>query len=42
MRPHKPWQNSSGCNDLTAYTATKPTVEERRVSAFCGVRANSG
>lgn len=32
--PKKPWQNSSGCNDLTAYTATKPTVEERRVSAF--------
>ena len=30
----KSWQNKSGCNDFTAFTATKPTVEERRVSAF--------
>lgn len=30
---HKPWQNSSGCNDPTAYAATKPlTVEEQRLS----------
>ena len=29
----KPWQNSSGCNDPTAYAATKPlTVEEQRLS----------
>ena len=29
----KPWQNSSGCNDPTAYAAMKPlTVEEQRLS----------
>jgi hypothetical protein len=27
----KPWQNSSGCNDPTAYAATKPTEEEIQV-----------
>ena len=29
----KPWQNKSGCNDPTAYAATKPiSDEEQRVS----------
>lgn len=28
----KPWQNSSGCNDPTAYAATRPTEEEIQVS----------
>lgn len=29
----KPWENKSGCNDPTAYAATKPiTEEEQRVS----------
>lgn len=28
----KPWQNSSGCNDPTAYAATRPTAEEIEVS----------
>ena len=29
----KPWQNSSGCNDPTAYAATKPlTAEELRMT----------
>lgn len=29
----KPWQNSSGCNDPTAYAATKPlTAEEQRLA----------
>lgn len=27
----KPWQNSSGCNDPTAYAATRPTEEEIQV-----------
>ena len=27
----KPWENSSGCKDLTAYAACKPTQEEIRV-----------
>jgi hypothetical protein len=27
----KPWQNNSGCNDPTAYAATKPTEEEIQV-----------
>ena len=26
----KPWQNSSGCNDPTAYAATKPITEEEK------------
>ena len=30
----KPWQNKSGLPGPTAYTATKPNMEERRVSAF--------
>ena len=29
----KPWENSSGCADPTAYAATKPIIkEEERVS----------
>lgn len=28
----KPWENSSGCNDPTAYAATRPTEEEIQVS----------
>lgn len=32
MAANKPWQNSSGCNDPTAYAATRPTEEEIRVS----------
>ena len=32
MGTNKPWQNSSGCNDPTAYAATKPlAVEEQRM-----------
>ena len=31
MTPY-PWQNSSGCNDPTAYAATRPTDEEIQVS----------
>ena len=27
----KPWQNSSGCNDPTAYAATKPITEEEKL-----------
>lgn len=27
---NKPWQNSSGCNDPTAYAATKPITEEEQ------------
>ena len=27
----KPWQNSSGCTDPTAYAATRPTEEEIQV-----------
>ena len=27
----KPWQNQSGCNDPTAYAATRPTEEEIQV-----------
>lgn len=26
----KPWQNSSGCNDPTAYAATRPISEEEQ------------
>lgn len=26
----KPWQNRSGCNDPTAYTAEKPITEEEQ------------
>lgn len=26
----KPWQNASGCNDPTAYAATKPITEEEK------------
>ena len=30
---NKPWQNSSGCNDPTAYAATKPlTAEEQKLA----------
>lgn len=28
----KPYQNKSGCNDFTAYMATRPTEEEIQVS----------
>lgn len=28
----KPWENSSGCKDPTAYAATRPTEEEVQVS----------
>ena len=28
----KPWENSSGCKDPTAYAATRPTEEEIQVS----------
>ena len=31
----KPWQNKSGCNDPTAYAATKPTKDEIRVEMLC-------
>ena len=32
MGNSKPWLNSSGCSDPTAYAATKPlTVEEQRM-----------
>jgi hypothetical protein len=26
----KPWENNSGCNDPTAYAATKPISEEEQ------------
>ena len=34
----KPWQNKSGCNDPTAYVATRPiSEEEQRVSELVTV-----
>ena len=34
----KPWQNSSGCNDPTAYSATRPiSDEEQRVTELVKV-----
>ena len=34
----KPWENSSGCKDLTDYGATKPiTEEEQRVAELVKV-----
>lgn len=34
----KPWENSSGCKDPTAYEATKPiTEEEQRVTELVKV-----
>ena len=34
----KPWENSSGCKDPTAYAASKPiTEEEQRVSELVKV-----
>ena len=32
MAKTKPWQNSSGYNDPTAYAATQPTDEEVQVT----------
>ena len=35
MGNNKPWLNSSGCKDPTAYAATKPlTVEEQRMTGL--------
>ena len=30
----KPYQNKSGCNDFTAFHATRPSDEATRVSTF--------
>lgn len=33
MAANKPWQNSSGCNDPTAYNGEKQIAEEEQIVA---------